>query len=103
MTRSREVPLKFLGEYSGYVQVDAYSGYDEFFRKSDATEVGCNSHARRKFDYALDTDPVRAARMLVLWDRLYDIERKARDENYSSAQLLEARQKEAKPEPGEQR
>ena len=97
-TRSREGPLKFLGTaYAGYVQADAYSGYDEFFRKSDATEVGCNSHARRKFDYSLDTDPVRAARMLVLWGRLYDIERKAKDENYSSKQLLEARQKEAKP------
>jgi transposase len=96
-TRSREGPVKFLGTYSGYVQADAYSGYDEFFRKSDATEVGCHAHARRKFDYALDTDPVRAARLLVLWGRLYDIERKAKDENYSSAQLLEARQKQAKP------
>ena len=96
-TRSREGPVKFLGTYSGYVQADAYSGYDEFVRKSDATEVGCHAHARRKFDYALDTDPVRAARLLVLWGRLYDIERKAKDENYSSAQLLEARQKQAKP------
>jgi transposase len=96
-TRSREGPLKFLGKFSGYVQADAYSGYDEFFRKSDATEVGCHSHARRKFDYALDTDPVRAARLLVLWGKLYDIERKAKEDNYSSAQLLEARQKEAKP------
>jgi len=96
-TRSRQGPLKFLGKYSGYVQADAYSGYDEFFRKSDATEVGCHAHARRKFDYALDTDPVRAARLLVLWGRLYDIERKAKDESYSSAQLLEARQKQAKP------
>jgi len=96
-TRSRDGPVKFLGKYSGYVQADAYSGYDEFFRKSDATEVGCHAHARRKFDYSLDTDPVRAARLLVLWGRLYDIERKAKDENYSSEQLLEARQKEAKP------
>jgi transposase len=96
-TRSRDGPVKFLGKYSGYVQADAYSGYDEFFRKSDATEVGCNSHARRKFDYALDTDPARAARLLVLWGKLYDIERKAKDENYSSEQLLDARQKQAKP------
>ncbi|MFZ2147843.1 MAG: IS66 family transposase [Sedimentisphaerales bacterium] len=96
-TRSREGPVKFLGKFSGYVQADAYSGYDEFFRKSDATEVGCHAHARRKFDYALETDPVRAARLLVLWGKLYDIEREAKDENYSSAQLLEARQKEAKP------
>ncbi|MHC4106277.1 MAG: IS66 family transposase, partial [Planctomycetota bacterium] len=45
-TRSREGPLKFLGDYCGFVQADAYSGYDEFFRKGKATEVGCNSHAR---------------------------------------------------------
>lgn len=96
-TRSRDGPLKFLGKYSGYVHADAYSGYDEFFRRSDATEVGCHAHARRKFDYSLDTDPVRAARLLVLWGRLYDIERKAKEENYSSAQLLKARQKQAKP------
>lgn len=85
-TRSRAGTIKFLGTYCGYVQADAYSGYDEFFRKSDATEVGCHAHARRKFDYSLDTDPVRAARLLVLWGRLYDIEHKARGENYSSAQ-----------------
>jgi len=97
-TRSREGPLKFLGNYSGFVQADAYSGYDEFFRKNkSATEVGCNSHARRKFDYALDSDPVRAARMLVLWGRLYEIESRAKKEKYDSAQLLDARQKEAKP------
>jgi len=96
-TRSRNGPMKFLGKFSGYVQADAYSGYDEFFRKSDATEVGCHSHARRKFDYALETDPVRAACLLVLWGKLYDIERQAKEENYSSAQLLAVRQKEAKP------
>jgi hypothetical protein len=96
-TRSREGPLKFLGKYSGYVQADAYSGYDEFFRKGKATEVGCNSHARRKFEYALDSDPVRAARMMVLWGRLYEIESRAKKQKYNSAQLLDARQKEAKP------
>jgi len=97
-TRSREGPIKFLGNYSGFVQADAYSGYDEFFRKNKlATEVGCNSHARRKFEYALDSDPVRAARMLVLWGKLYEIESRAKKEKYNSAQLLDARQKEAKP------
>ncbi|KKL99016.1 hypothetical protein LCGC14_1818660 [marine sediment metagenome] len=96
-TRSREGPLKFLGDYCGFVQADAYSGYDEFFRNSDATEVGCNSHARRKFEYALDSDPVRAARMMVLWGGLYEIESRAKKENYDSEQLLDARQKESKP------
>lgn len=95
-TRSREGPLKFLGKYSGYVQADAYSGYDELFRKGNATEVGCNSHARRKFEYSMDSDPVRAARMMVLWGRLYEIESRAKKEKYNSTQLLEARQQEAK-------
>jgi transposase len=96
-SRSREGPINFLGNYSGYVQADAYSGYDEFFRISDATEVGCNSHARRKFEYALDSDPVRAARLMVLWGRLYEIEKRAKEENYSDEQLLTARQTEALP------
>jgi transposase len=84
-TRSREGPLKFLGKYSGYVQADAYSGYDEFFRKGKAIEVGCNSHARRKFEYALDSDPVRAARMMVLWGRLYEIESRAKKKKCNSS------------------
>ena len=97
-TRSREGPIHFIGQdYSGHVQADAYSGYDELFRVSDATEIGCNSHARRKFDYALDSDPVRASRMLVLWGRLYAIEKRAKEENYSDAQLLAARQQESLP------
>ena len=96
-TRSREGPIQFLGTFSGYVQADAFSGYDEFFRKSNAIEVGCHAHARRKFDYALETDPVRAARLLVLWGQLYAIERQAKAEHFSSAQVLEARQKQAKP------
>ncbi|HEU19622.1 MAG TPA: IS66 family transposase [Deltaproteobacteria bacterium] len=97
-TRSREGPINFIGKtYNGYVQADAYSGYDELFRVSHATEVGCNSHARRKFEYALDSDPVRAARMMVLWGRLYEIESRAKEENYSDEQLLAARQTEALP------
>ena len=95
--RSRHGPLNFLGNYNGYVQADACSGYDEFFRNSKATEVGCNAHARRKFDYALDTDPVRAANMLALYGKLYEIEKRAKEEKYGNKQLLHIRQTEAKP------
>ena len=95
--RSRNGPINFLGDYDGFVQADAYSGYDEFFRKGKATEVGCNAHARRKFEHALDTDPVRAARIVVLYGKLYEIEKRAKKENYSDEQLLAARQTEALP------
>jgi transposase len=94
-TRSREGPRKFLGAYGGYVQADAYSGYDEFFRASDATEVGCHAHARRKFDYAMEADPVRSSQMLALWKALYGVEKKAKEQNYSDTQLLHARQTES--------
>ncbi|AQQ70941.1 Transposase [Limihaloglobus sulfuriphilus] len=96
-TRSRQGPLEFLGDYAGKVQADAYSGYDEFFNKGKATEIGCNAHARRKFEYAIDDDPLRGTRMTVLWGRLYAIESRAKREEYSDEQLLEARQKEAVP------
>ncbi len=96
-TRSRQGPIKFLGDYDGYVQADAYSGYDEFFRMGNATEVGCNAHARRKFEYALDSDPVRAAHLMVLWKKLYEIESRAKKQEFTPAQLLEVRQNEARP------
>jgi transposase len=91
-TRSREGPLSFLKGYTGNVQADAYSGYDEFFRISKATEIGCHAHARRKFDYAMETDPVRASQMLALWKELYGVEQKAKEHHYSKDQLLHARQ-----------
>jgi len=95
-TRSRHGPLNFLGGYGGHVQADAYSGYDEYFRKTDATEVGCHAHARRKFDYAMESDPARASQMLALWKLLYEVEQKAREQNYSAPQLLTARQDRSK-------
>jgi hypothetical protein len=95
--RSREGPLKFLGDYAGKVQADAYSGYDALFRKGKATEIGCHAHARRKFDYAMDSDPVRASRMMALWGRLYEIESRAKKQKYDEAELLEVRQEEALP------
>jgi transposase len=96
--RSRNGPIDFIGKkYKGYVQADAYSGYDELFRISDAIEVGCHAHARRKFEHAMDSDPVRASRLMVLWGRLYGIESRAKKEKYDGTQLLDARQNEAKP------
>jgi transposase len=79
-TRSREGPLSFLKGYTGNVQADAYSGYDELFRLSEATEIGCHAHARRKFDYAMETDSVRACQMLALWKELYGVEQRAKEQ-----------------------
>jgi transposase len=44
-TRSRAVPAKFLEGYQGYLQADAYSVYDAFFKgERGMIEVGCWMH-----------------------------------------------------------
>jgi len=94
---SREGPLRFLGDYAGYVQADAYNGYDALFAKGHATEVACWAHTRRKFFAAQDTDPARAAEMLVLIGNLYQIEEQAKEENLGREQIRALRQKEGLP------
>jgi transposase len=58
--RSKKRPLDFLGDYRGYVHADAYSGYDELFRREGIIEVGCWVHARRKFDEAVSSRRIEA-------------------------------------------
>lgn len=69
--RSKRRPLDFLDGYRGYVHADAYSGYDELFRKKGIVEVGCWAHARRKFDEAAISRPKEATDILARIARLY--------------------------------
>ena len=49
--RQRDGPARFLANYAGYLQADAFSGYDGIYTGSDGriVEVACWAHARRKF------------------------------------------------------
>ena len=69
--RSKRRPLDYLAGYRGYVHADAYSGYDELFRKDGIVEVGCWAHARRKFDEAATSRPREATDILARIARLY--------------------------------
>jgi transposase len=73
--RSKKRPLNFLAEYQGYVHADAYSGYDELFRKEGLTEVGCWVHARRKFDEAASSRPQEATEIMARIAKLYQVEK----------------------------
>jgi hypothetical protein len=83
--RSRAGPVSFFGDYSGYVQADAYSGYQQLFEATGradgprCVEVGCWAHARRKFYDARLDDRRRCTEMLGLIRRLYDVERQAKE------------------------
>jgi len=69
--RSKKRPIDFLNGYRGYVHADAYSGYDELFKKEAIIEVGCWAHARRKFDEAASSRPKEATDILARIARLY--------------------------------
>ena len=77
-TRRRDGPQKFLAGFSGYLQADAYSGYDCIYAGQDVTEVACWIHARRYWYQAKDNDPRRANVALSYIARLSQIEKELR-------------------------
>jgi hypothetical protein len=78
--RQRDGPAQFLAGYAGYLQADAFSGYDGIYTGSDGRifEVACWSHARRKFFEARSSSPAEASLILEMIRRLYEIEDRAR-------------------------
>jgi len=79
-TRSRDGPMRWLEQYEGYLQADAFGGYDGIFASGNGRrviEVACWAHARRKFYDARKTDAARAHHALGEIRRLYAIEREA--------------------------
>ena len=77
-TESRESkhPVKFLKDYQGYLQADAYSGYDILYSTGRIIEVGCLAHCRRKFFEIAKTQktPGLAAEAVAWIAKLYGIE-----------------------------
>jgi transposase len=78
--REQQWPQTFLKEYTGFVQADAYAGYDQLFATGRMAEVACWAHARRKFFEAQQTDSERAAYVLGAIRQLYAVEKRARQE-----------------------
>jgi transposase len=72
-------PTQHLREFSGFMQADAYAGYDRLYdpaRKEGAiVEVACWAHTRRKLHDVLKADPQSvAAKGIELIRKLYDLE-----------------------------
>ena len=97
-SRSRDGPQAILGECAGFLQVDAYGGYDGFFRPgSKLIEVGCWAHARRYFKRALDSEQALATEALATIRELYAIERAAKDQKLEPGEVLRLRREHALP------
>ena len=65
------------GFRTGYLQSDAYAGYDQIHARG-VLEVGCMAHARRRFDTAKKTDQERPHEGLAWIGLLYQVERQAK-------------------------
>ena len=48
-TRRKEVPLRLLDDFRGYLQSDGYSGYDAICQKNALKQLGCWDHGWRHF------------------------------------------------------
>ncbi|MBW6481189.1 MAG: IS66 family transposase, partial [Bacteroidales bacterium] len=94
-SRGREGPKFILKDFSGFVQSDGYVAYDKL--GSLIKFLACMAHARRKFDKAMDNDPERAQKILILIQKLYDVERKAREADLGFDEIKILRQEKSVP------
>jgi len=95
--RSRAAPEKVLEHFTGMLQTDGYKVYQALNTKGDITLMGCMAHARRYFEKALDNDKERSAYVLKQMQRLYAMERNAREREVSADILKRYRQLYALP------
>lgn len=80
-TRGYEGAKEMLGSLRGFLQTDGYAVYQKLAKENEQiTHVACWAHARREFEKAVDNDQNRAKKALAYIQKLYEIERKAREE-----------------------
>jgi len=96
-SRGYHILHEVLPGFQGAVQCDGYGAYDDLDKIKGITTIGCWAHARRKFEQALENDPVPARYAMLKIQELYAIERKATEGNFTPDQIKELREKESYP------
>jgi transposase len=74
LTREGQEPSRFLEGFKGYLQADAFSGYDQVYATGKVIEVACMAHARRYWWESIETDSRRAHEAISYIARLYALE-----------------------------
>jgi hypothetical protein len=98
-TRGGYHAQRFLKDFKGYLQTDAYSGYYWTDNDKNIISVGCHAHARRPFAELakLNKGTGLAAEALKFYRKLYKVEKIARENNLSAESRCELRQKQSQP------
>ncbi len=103
--RRGEHVQRMLGSYRGYLQADAFAGFNALYQDGRIVEVGCWAHARRKFFEIAEAAPkdtrIAAHEALDWIGRLYAIERAIAEEPPDKIRTL--RQAQSAPVLGELR
>jgi transposase len=96
-SRKGAVAAEFLEGFTGHLQSDAYSGYKHIC-KDRIISVGCWAHARRKFVDILKivSKPGKAMEAVAYIEKLYEIERYAKEKNLPPDKVKELRQAKSK-------
>ena len=99
MSRGREGPAQFLGNFEGILQTDDYVAYERGIGGPKMVHAGCWSHARRHFVDAVKLNRQDAASVhtVKLIDELFAIDREAREEQMDHAARHRLRQQKAPP------
>ena len=101
-SRSGRVAWRLTQDFKGYLQSDGFSGYDAVGKREGVMHVGCLAHARRKFDEALKAQRPAdrgglAAEGLALIQRIYRVEKVAREAGLTPEQRKRLREEQARP------
>ena len=87
-SRKRDGPANFLQDFKGYLQADAYAGYDGIYAGKQVHEVACWAHARRKFFEALNSNKAAASWALRCIQVLYRIEKRIAKSSFEVRQTI---------------
>jgi transposase len=99
MSRGREGPKQFLGDFAGILQTDDYIAYERGLGGPEMVHAACWSHSRRHFVDAVklnkqDADSIHTVDLI---DKLFLIDAQAREENMDHAARHLLRQEKAPP------
>ena len=88
---------RLLEGFQGYLQADAYPGFDRIYASGEVIEVGCHSHLRRYFFEAFDSSPKEASWAMAAIGELFKIEREAKAKGLSPEERLALRRERSEP------
>jgi transposase len=99
MSRGREGPARFLGQFEGILQTDDYIAYERDIGGPKMVHAACWAHPRRRFVDAVKLHRQDAAsiRAVKLMDELFALDREAREAQMDHAARHQLRQEKAPP------